>query len=83
LGSIPLISNVLIKRCCAASRCGAMIVADMNQLTLAGWERDERRKRYRRRGVERTDDRRQLPPGTVRLRRAATSVRKWLPLKIL
>jgi hypothetical protein len=40
LVSNPLISNVLIKRCCAASRCGAMIVAAMNQLTLAGWEQE-------------------------------------------
>jgi hypothetical protein len=44
LVSNPLISNVLIKRCYAASICGAMIVPDMNQLTQAGWERKERGK---------------------------------------
>ena len=34
-------SNVLIKICCAASSCGAMIVADKKALTLAGWEKEE------------------------------------------
>ena len=38
------------------------------------------------RGVDRTDDRRQLrqiPRGTIRPRRTATSIRKWLPLKTI
>ena len=41
LDSNPLINNILIKRRYAVSRCGAMIVADMNQLTLEGLGRDE------------------------------------------
>ena len=34
LVSNPFFSNVLIKICCAASSCGAMLVADMKALTL-------------------------------------------------
>jgi hypothetical protein len=49
LASNPLISDVLIKRCGAASKCGAMIVADMNP---EGCEKEERM-----RGV--TDDHRE------------------------
>jgi hypothetical protein len=36
----PSFSKVLIKICCAAFSCGAMI-ADMKALTLAGLEKDE------------------------------------------
>jgi hypothetical protein len=59
-----------------------MIVADMNQLTLAGWEKEENRERMG--GVERKDDRRQLrriPWGTISRWCTATSVWKWLSLK--
>jgi len=38
--SNPSFSKVLIKICCAASSCGAMIVADTKALTLAGMEED-------------------------------------------
>ena len=41
LVSNPSFSNVLIKICCAASSCGAMIVADTKALTLAGLEKEE------------------------------------------
>jgi hypothetical protein len=42
LASNPLISNILIKRCCAASRCGAIIVADMNPLAPESCGKEER-----------------------------------------
>ena len=41
LVSNPSFSNVLIKICCAASSCGAMIVADTKALILAGLEKEE------------------------------------------
>jgi hypothetical protein len=73
LVSHPLISNVLIKRCYAASTYDAMIVPDMNQLTQAGWERKER-------GA--------VAAGTLlcRVHQARVhshNVRKWLPLKTI
>jgi hypothetical protein len=40
LVSNPSFSKVLIKICCAASSCGAMIVADTT-LTLAGLKKEE------------------------------------------
>src|SRR6266487_1198138 len=45
LVSNPFFSNVLIKICCAASSCGAMIVADMKVLTLSGLGKEEKRGR--------------------------------------
>ena len=41
LVSNPSFSKVLIKICCAASSCGAMIVADTEVLTLAGLEKEK------------------------------------------
>ena len=41
LVSNPSFSNVLIKICCAASSCGAMIMADTKALTLTGLEKEE------------------------------------------
>jgi hypothetical protein len=45
LFSNPSFSNALIKICCAASSCGARIVADTKALTLAGLEKEEERMR--------------------------------------
>ena len=47
LVSNPPFSKVSIKICCAASSCGAMIMADQKALTLAGWEKEEGRKNGR------------------------------------
>ena len=41
LVSNPSFSKVLIKICCAASICGAMIVADTKALTLTVMEEDK------------------------------------------
>jgi hypothetical protein len=38
--SNPSFSKVSIKICCAASSCGAMIVADTKALTLAGLKKE-------------------------------------------
>ena len=43
LVSNPSFSNALIKICCAASSCGAMIVADTKSLTLARLAKEEER----------------------------------------
>ena len=42
LVACPLNSNVLIKRYCTTSIYSAIIVADMNQLILAGYKKEER-----------------------------------------
>ena len=76
LFSNPSFSKALIKICCAAFSCGAMIT-NTKALTLAGLEKEERRIG----GVARW-----VSSGTLEYNWAgctATSVWKWTPLKII
>jgi len=83
LFSNPSFSNALIKICCAASSCGARIVADTKALTLAGLEKEEERMQgvtggqMAYFGQGRGSGAFEVQLGT------ATSVWKWIPLKII
>ena len=65
----PSFSKASIKRCVAASRCGAMMIADRELLTLSEWKEEEMDQAH-----EMDDGRQQIPgvsgivpPGTKHL----------------
>jgi hypothetical protein len=84
LVSNPLFSKVSIKICCAASSCGAMVVANTKAADSGGLVKEEGWAAMMTSKVCRASSALRLaavPEGTTGQGRTATNVQKWTPLK--